>query len=354
MQANKQKNITEVLTTKAVPISMAEAQRLAREHFGVSAASISPLDSERDQNFHLKADDDREYVMKIANPAEDRQVTNLQTGALLHIAAVDPAFPVPHVFPALSGELEPLIALKNGTLQTVRLLSYMQGIPLQNVKRTSAQRCNMGGSLARLGLALRGFFHPAAGHELLWDVKHADRVQQLLVHIADSGKRALAARFLNGFENNALPLLPGLRAQIIHGDFHPDNILVYSADHDSLAGVIDFGDCVHTPLINDLAVACSYHITDNSPQPLDFAAEMTGAYHKVAPLEPAEINILFDLIAARLAMGVAINGWRAALYPENAEYIMSNDAQKWRALERLAVVPHEKARHIFTRACGME
>jgi Ser/Thr protein kinase RdoA (MazF antagonist) len=354
MLANKQKNITEVMTTKAVPVSLAEAQRLAREYFGISAVSASPLDSERDQNFHLQADDGREYVMKIANPAEDRQVTNLQTGALLHIAAADPAFPVPRVFPALSGELEPLIALGNGTPQTVRLLSYMQGVPLQNVKRTSAQRGNMGKSLARLGLALRGFFHPAAGHELLWDVKHAGRVRQLLVHIPDAGKRALAARFLDGFEDNALPVLPGLRAQIIHGDFHPDNILVDPANHDSLAAVIDFGDCVHTPLINDLAIACSYLITDDSPQPLDFAAGMTGAYHKASPLEPAEIDILFDLIAARLTMGVAINGWRAALYPENAGYILSNNQRAWDGIERLAALPREKARRIFARACGME
>jgi Ser/Thr protein kinase RdoA (MazF antagonist) len=354
MLANKQKNITEVMTTKAAPVSMTEAQRLAREHFGVSAVAASPLDSERDQNFHLKADDGQEYVMKIANPAEDRQVTNLQTQALLHIAAVDPAFPVPRVFPALSGELEPLIALSGSTPQTVRLLSYMQGVPLQNVKRTSAQRRNMGKSLARLGLALRGFFHPAAGHELLWDVKHAGKVRQLLVHIPDAGKRALAARFLDGFENDALPLLPGLRAQVIHGDFHPDNILVDPSDHDNLAGVIDFGDCVHTPLINELAVACSYHITDDSPQPLDFAAELTGACHKVSPLERAEVDILFDLIAARLAMGVAINCWRAALYPENAAYIMIGDTQKWRALERCAALMREEAQRIFARACVME
>jgi len=352
MLTNKPKNIVEVLTTKVAPVSLADAERLAREHFGVSAVA-SRLDSERDQNFHLKAGDGEEYVMKIANPAEDRQVTNLQTQALLHIAAVDPGFPAPHVFPALRGELEPLIAPGNGAPQIVRLLSFMPGVPLYKVERTSAQRRNLGRCLARLDLALRGFFHPAAGHELLWDIKHASRMRQLLVHIQDGNKRALAERFLNNFEENALPVLPRLRAQVIHSDFHPDNILVDAGDPDAVAGVIDFGDCVHTPLINDLAIACSYHITD-TPQPLDFAAELTGAYHKVLPLERAEADLLFDLIAARLVTGVAINGWRAVLYPENAEYIMSNNTQRWRALERFAGLSREQAQNILRRACNME
>jgi len=56
---------------------------------------VHRLDSERDQNFRLRSLSGREYVLKIANPDEDRAVTNLQTEALLHLAAADPDLPVP-------------------------------------------------------------------------------------------------------------------------------------------------------------------------------------------------------------------------------------------------------------------
>ena len=78
------------------------AQKLAAEHYGLRATAHR-LDSERDQNFRLRTLDGRQYVLKIANPSEDRAVTNLQTEALVHLAAVDPDLPIPRVFPALNG-----------------------------------------------------------------------------------------------------------------------------------------------------------------------------------------------------------------------------------------------------------
>ena len=54
------------------------AKQLAAEHYGLPV-TVRRLDSERDQNFRLRTPDGREYVLKIANPTEDRAVTNLQT-----------------------------------------------------------------------------------------------------------------------------------------------------------------------------------------------------------------------------------------------------------------------------------
>ena len=74
---------------RAAPtIAESFAEALAAEHYGLPATAHR-LDSERDQNFRLRTRDGRDYVLKIANPAEDRAVTNLQTEALRHLAAVD-------------------------------------------------------------------------------------------------------------------------------------------------------------------------------------------------------------------------------------------------------------------------
>ena len=113
------------------------AQRLAAEHYGLIAA-VHRLDSERDQNFRLRSLSGREYVLKIANPAEDRAVTNLQTEALLHLAAADPGLPVPRIFPARNGMTELDLTFDDGSTRVVRLLSYLEGTPMHAAAANAA------------------------------------------------------------------------------------------------------------------------------------------------------------------------------------------------------------------------
>ncbi len=349
MQSNKPSDITEVLTTKVAVISDLEALSLAEVIFGVKAQA-KPLTSERDQNFHLKSFDGKESILKITNPAEERQITNFQTQAMLHIARVDPGLAVPRVFPSRQGEYEPVAKISDGTSRVVRLLSFLAGVMLHSVERTSALRRNLGAMQARLDLALRSFFHPAAGHELLWDIKHSSRLRPLMQHITEAPKRALAEKFLDNFETHALPAMPKLRGQVIHNDFQPWNVLVDEKDHAQVAGVIDFGDLVYAPMIDDLAVACAYHLV-GARQPLDYICEVVAGYNAVLPLEEAEIDILYDLIAVRLSMTVTITGWRAALHPENAAYILRNNASSWTGLEQLDALPRSAAQKILRAAC---
>ena len=42
---------------------------------------------------------------------------------------------------------------------------------------------------------------------------------------------------------------------------------------------------------------------------------------------------------ARLAMVVAIGGWRAARYPDNADYILRNNALSWPACRPATASP---------------
>jgi hypothetical protein len=79
-----------VLEAKVPVFSTSDAERVAGEIFGVDG-SARLLESERDQNFQLRAEGraeaGREFVLKIANPAEHPAVLDFQTRALLHIAA---------------------------------------------------------------------------------------------------------------------------------------------------------------------------------------------------------------------------------------------------------------------------
>jgi len=56
---------------------------------------------------------------------------------------------------------------------------------------------------------------------------------------------------------------------------------------------------------------------------------------------------------ARLVMVVAISGWRAARYPQNAAYLLRNNPQSWARLEACARIGPEAATDAFRRACGL-
>ncbi len=93
-----------VLEAQAPAFSAREAEAIAQRDFDIQA-SAHPLDSERDQNFRLRAKNGSEWVLKIANPAENPALLDMQTQALLHIAQVDPSLPIPRVKVTPNGAL---------------------------------------------------------------------------------------------------------------------------------------------------------------------------------------------------------------------------------------------------------
>jgi hydroxylysine kinase len=56
----------------------------------------------------------------------------------------------------------------------------------------------------------------------------------------------------------------------------------------------------------------------------------------------------------RMVLTVAITGWRAARYPENASYILRNNPQAWAGLERCETLNRTEAQAFLRRACQAE
>lgn len=340
-----------VFTTTAPQVSAVDVADIARRYYGLDV-EVHPLTSERDSNFQITASNGAKYVLKIANAAEPVAVTEFQNRALLHIATAAPALAVPRVMPALDGRFEFALPV-GGSQHVVRMLTYLEGQPFHKTPPSSQQRRALGACLAQLSNALASFDHTAAEHEILWDLKHADRLADLTVHIVDPGRRRMARQLVDNFLRYVAPLQPRLRAQIVHNDFNPHNVLVDGDEPARVTGVLDFGDMVRTPLVNDVAVACSYHVPE-SGFALTEAAEFVAAFHEVTPLLPEEVDVLFDLIGTRHAMTVTITEWRASRYPENRTYILRNNPRAVRGMEQCLGVSRSDATAVFRRACGME
>jgi Ser/Thr protein kinase RdoA (MazF antagonist) len=345
-------SISTLLTSDPPHVAAETAERLALEHFGIKGAA-RPLTSERDLNFRLTTEAGAEYVFKIMNSAEPAEVTDLQTRALRHVARTNPELPVQAIVPSRGGEFDLTVQLAGNRPNIIRMLTYLQGVPLHTIERRPAQRRDIARRLAELGLALRGFFHPAAGHELMWDIKNAGRLRAMIGDIPEADRRPVVEKHLDTFATFVEPVLPKLRAQIVHNDFNPYNILIDARNHDRVTGILDFGDVVHTALVNDLAVAAAYQLADHG-HPLETVGEFVAAYHRVAPLEEAEIAVLYDLIVARLVTTIVITGWRAQRYPANRAYILRNNPAAWAGLMRFSGLDRDEARDYLRRACGME
>jgi 4-aminobutyrate aminotransferase-like enzyme/Ser/Thr protein kinase RdoA (MazF antagonist) len=312
-----------VLEVKAPALACADAERIAAEVFGVSAEA-RPLYSERDQNFHLHARDGRELVLKVANPAEDPAVIDFQTSALLHIARTDPELPVPRVVATAGGASSCPIQGPDGRSSIARLLSFLPGQLLEHAPHDPGLLREVGVAAARLGRALRGFFHPAARHDLLWDLLQAPRLRERTRHIENAERRRLVDQTFEHFEAQVLPELCKMRAQVIHNDVSCRNTLVDLDGHREVVGVLDFGDLIHAPLVCDLAVPVAELMIDK-PDPLAAAMEIVAGYHEVEPFREEELSVVFDLAATRLAMSVTIAAWRARDHPENIDYITADD-----------------------------
>jgi len=339
-----------VLETPAPEFSASAAERAAREHFGV-AATASLLVSERDQNFHLRAEDGRELVLKIANPAEDPTVLDFHNQALLHIASIDPDLPVPKIVPTTDGVPSCLVQGEDGRNSITRLLTFLPGRLLDDATLSPPLLRDVGAIAARLARALRGFFHPAARHTLLWDLQQAPALRSRTRHIENAAKRGLAEETLDRFEALTIPALRPLRAQVIHNDVSCKNTLVDVETGDRVVGVIDFGDTIHAPLVNDLAVPIG-ELMSESTDPIGVAMEITAGYHAIEPLREEEVEVVFDLVKTRLATSVIIAAWRSVDHPENIEYIVDGVDASCSTLEWLNAQDPEFLRGRLREACG--
>ena len=298
------------------------ARQILRDGFGVTG-SLTALAGERDQNFRVDAAGGRQFLFKISNPADTRPVLDMQTAALRHIEQVDPGLPVMRAIPCTSGDSWAGVPGPDGRTYPVRLFTFLPGRTMAATALSTGALRSIGQTTARLDRALRGFFHPAADYEILWDISRLPALRPMLGHIPDVARRVQVARVLDRFEARVAPALPGLRAQVIHADLSLNNLLL--DENLQVSGIVDFGDMTHAPLVCDLAVAIA-DVLHGRDDAIDAAEDMIAGYVAVTPLDDEEAGLLADLVAARLAADITLTTWRLGVYPDHAAYAADSEA----------------------------
>lgn len=273
---------------------------------------LTELDGERDLNFRVDATDGRRYVLKIHHPDDSGDVVEMQTLAMDHVRRIDRDLPVPAVLVPNTGTGRSTVIGADGRLSHVQVVAFLEGSHPEPGELASDAVFEWGRCTARLGHALRGFFHPAADYRIQWDIRHTGALRDH-IGILDPDTGKLVEPVIDRFDARVAPRFSGLRAQIVHNDMNPLNLLVDRDDH--IVGITDFGDMTHTALVCDLAVALA-ELLVHRDDGIEAAAPMIAGYCSLGGLEEVEAALLGDLVAARVATDVVVTTWRRLHHPD--------------------------------------
>ena len=307
----------DVIAAPSPDVSERDVRALLQREYGL-AGPLSPLVSERDQNFRLDAQGGEQFVVKIANAEEPLEITDFQVQALRRLEAEGCAVAVPRVLPTKPGRAMTTVESR-GARYRLRVVTYLPGMPLEGRSPDTRIAFDMGRSLALIDRALAGFSHPGESQVLLWDMQRAAELRPLVRHLPGAALRRLVGDCIDVFEQRLMPAFPVLRTQVIHNDLNPGNVLLTDAEPPGVAGVIDFGDMLRAPLVADVAIAASYLRATGDG--LAVARAFVGGFESELPLEVEERELLFDLIRTRLATTITILYWRAAARSADDPYL---------------------------------
>ncbi|HEX2126430.1 MAG TPA: phosphotransferase, partial [Thermoleophilaceae bacterium] len=289
---------TGVLAADPPRLTTAEAEAVARSVFGVDGPARA-LVSERDQNFAIGG----RWVLKVSNPAEEPAVVEMEVAAVERIYRLEPELPVPLARLALDGSPIGRAQVRDSE-HLFRLLPLLPGRNARPGELDAGRIREIGALVARVGLALRGFFHPAAGRVILWDQQRLPLLFDNAALVESGGRRDLLERVIERFTERVLPAFPGLRAQVIHNDLTLDNLLVDGAGR--VTGIIDFGDMAHTALVLDVP-ATLQSLVRGRDDLFAVAEQFLAGFTSRVPLEAAEAELLGDLVAGRMAQTILIS-----------------------------------------------
>ncbi len=354
-----------VIAVKRPRFTPEEAAGLARSLYGVTGY-LRALPSERDQNFHITGENGEGFVLKTSGAAEKRSILDLQNAALDHLATRFGEADWPSVCRTGKGESITLVDGHGGMQHLVRMLTFIDGRPLCEVKPHGPDLLkDLGAFLGRLTHAFADFSHEEKQPDLIWNMDNGpDVIRRYVDHIPDADRRGLVQRYCEAYETTVVPRLPSLPRQFIHNDANDQNVLVRRArpggsggpddpasSRLEVAGLIDFGDMTHSCALFEPAVAVAYVMLGKA-EPLTAASHVVRGYHAEHPLTELDLSLIYHCAVMRLCMSVCISAFQQVAEPDNT-YLSVSEQHAWDLLERLDNLPPAFAEYQFRDACQL-
>ena len=333
-------------TTKHWAAALADAWHIT--------ATLEALPGEFDLNFRATARDGSVYVLKVMRADCDAAFVSLLCAAHAHTRQRDAAVPVAGIVPTLEGRDWCLRKDASGADRIVWLLSWLDGTEYARFRpHALSLAADVGTSLARLDRALADFAHPAVHRDFKWNLLQAEWIAGHLGAIADAERRTLVARALNRYRALKKPALLAQPLSVIHNDLNDYNLLVgRSADGvPAVTGILDFGDITAGPLVAEIAITGAYLALEH-PRPERALAAFVAAYHRVTPLDGAQVDLIWPLLLTRLAVSVVNSAVMQRDRPDDP-YVIVSQAPAWSFLERTRDIDEHLMSARLRSACGL-
>ncbi|MFT4929424.1 MAG: 4-aminobutyrate aminotransferase-like enzyme/Ser/Thr protein kinase RdoA (MazF antagonist) [Phenylobacterium sp.] len=339
------------MTETTAHFNHSEITELLLAHYSLGGA-LKELPGYCDQNLLLTTAS-QQYIVKIANSAEPLIALQMQNAAMAHLVNKESVkgITVPHALDNGAGET----ITEVGSASYLRVLTFLPGsfyadAPVDYHNRDLWR--DLGVFLGHLNVAGADFNHPGAYRYLEWDLAQGYGVCHSKKHLLDSSQTALVERFLTLYQTQTLPLLNQLPQGIIHSDANDYNVLVDDIQNPrSITGLIDFGDMVHSHIINELAIAGAYALMGQS-DPLNTLKHLVAGYHSIRALSDVEVEVLFSLVALRLCVSVCNSALAIQQQPDN-DYLLVSAKPAWILLEQLAKINVFAAQCQLRQACEL-
>lgn len=340
----------------APSLPAAEVAAIVREQWALDVA-LEPLGSQQDQNFLARDGDGTPVgVVKITNPAFTAAELDAQDHAASRIAAAAPHVRIATTTHADDGSPRSVVADTSEGALAIRLLEYLPGGTLNGGAHLSpAVVARMGDLAAHASLALAGFEHPGLDRVLQWDLRHADRVVDLLAHYhPDPAKRAQVTDAAARAWADVQAVAAELPVQAVHLDLTDDNV-VCTTEHGIRTpdGMIDFGDVTESWAVSELAITISSVLHHAGAEPASVLPAVR-AFHALRPLSPAEVRALWPLVVLRGAVLVVSGEQQVQIDGGANEYAAAGVEREWRIFEQATSVPSAVMTGVVADALGVD
>lgn len=329
-------------------ISIQEATKIVFDFYGIEG-NLMKLNGELDFNFKVKTTDKKQYILKISRPNVDQSYLDFQEKLLQHIA-YKKELTTPKVVLSKDGKGRCQQIDTQGQVRIVRLLTWIEGRLWSSVNpQTEDLRLQLGEQAGLLTATLQGFEHPQADRVLEWDNAQVAWVYDYL-DLFDGEQEVLMTHF-HQLIKARLPKLLSLRKSVIHNDINDNNIVV-SEDLKSprVLGLIDYGDAVYTPIINDLGIAGMY-LPIGQVNALETILPFVKGYHSSFPLQEEELALLYSAVAMRLVISLTKAKINEEKESQNKYHQISAEAG-WKVLKQWYNLNEAFVTCSFRAACG--
>jgi len=284
------------------------------------------LNSERDNNFLIKGIKNKKYVIKIANPKESLEQLKYQDVLIKHLRLNNK---LRKIYPKIIHKKIKFFKDKKQRECAVRVLTYIDGNMYAKSKINSEIEKSFGKVLALQSNQLQSFNHNEAIRKFDWDPSNIKWTKKF-INLFTGFNKELIKDAIYQHDHFVYKNIKNLKYSVTHGDPNDYNVVVKK---NKIIGLIDFGDSIYAPSINDLAIGLSYALM-SSKNLFQTLTNIVGVYNDVYSISSYEIYSLLGLIKSRLVITIVMAVKQRKKYPDN-KYLSISENNAWSLISRL-------------------